>query len=269
MQDEFDFKTLKVEREGGLLTILLNEPDEGNAIKGPMHYELIDLFRKIQEDPDVRVIVLTGAGEFFSARRDSTFVDWAKTVDAGQAMLALTVSHYIRSFIQAMLDVEVPIIAAINGDATGIGATVALFCDITIMDERAIIADKHGRYGVAAGDGGQVIWPLLVGPNRAKNFLMRGIEVGAAEAERIGLVNYVAPAGQTMTMAREIADDLLARAPWAVRFTKSAINQQVRAQFLNTMPLGAALEGLTISTQDHAAAIKGLAEGLTPKFENR
>jgi enoyl-CoA hydratase/carnithine racemase len=234
-----------------------------------MHYELIDLFRKIQDNPEVRVVILTGTGAFFSARRDSSFVEWAKTVDAGQAMLALTVSHYIRSFIQAILDVEVPIIAAINGDATGIGATVALFCDITIMDERAMIADKHGRYGVAAGDGGQVIWPLLVGPNRAKDFLMRGVEIGAEQAERIGLVSYVAPAGQAMAMAREIAADLLSKAPWAVRFTKSAINQQVRAQLLNTMPLGAALEGLTISTQDHAAAIKSLAKGETPKFENK
>jgi enoyl-CoA hydratase len=269
MADEFDYKLLRVEREGGLLTIWLNDPDEGNAIKGPMHHEIIHLLRRIQDDPEVRVVILTGTGAFFSARRDSTFIEWARTVDEVQGSLALNVPFYIRNFVQTILDVEVPIIAAINGDATGIGATVALFCDITVMDETAMIADKHGRYGVTAGDGGQVIWPLLVGPNRAKDFLMRGIEIGAVEAERIGLVNYVAPAGQSLSKAREIADDLLARAPWAVRFTKSAINQQVRAQFLNAMPLGAALEGLTITSRDHATAIKALAQGVTPDFEGK
>jgi enoyl-CoA hydratase len=137
------------------------------------------------------------------------------------------------------------------------------------MDENAKIADKHTRYGVVAGDGGQVVWPLLVGPNRAKDLLMRGVEIDAARAERIGLVNYVAPAGGSLAMAREIAADLLALAPWAVRLTKSAVNQQIRAQFQNAMPLGGALEALTITSEDHAEAVKAIAEKRSPQFRNR
>jgi len=149
---------------------------------------------------------------------------------------------------------EAPLLSAVNGAARGIGATIALMCDICYMADTASIGDVHTPFGLPAGDGGQVIWPLLVGPNIAKEYLMRGIPIDAREAERIGLVNRVFARSelleQTMICAREIAS----RPPVGVRWTKLAVNKMILNQLNLSLDFGLASELLA------AAGVKSLAE---------
>src|SRR5207237_7007168 len=132
--------------------------------------------------------------------------------------------------VQNMLDVEQPIIGAINGDAVGLGATIALLCDVIVASEKARFADTHVRVGIVAGDGGAVIWPLLIGPARAKEFLMRGNFINGADAMKMGLVNYAVPAEQVMAKAGEIARELADGPTWAIRWTKLSVNKWLKEQ---------------------------------------
>ena len=123
-----------------------------------------------------------------------------------------------------------PIVAALNGPAVGLGASIALLCDVIFMADTASIADPHVRVGIVAGDGGTAIWPLVLGPARAKEFLLTGDKVDAATAERIGLVNHVVPAAELMDAARAFADRLAAGAPLALRYTKLAVNKWIKTR---------------------------------------
>src|SRR5437899_8152211 len=125
-----------------------------------------------------------------------------------------------RRLVQNMLDVEQPIIGAINGDAVGLGATIALLCDVIVASEKARFADTHVRVGIVAGDGGAVIWPLLIGPARAKEFLMRGNFINGADAMKMGLVNYAVPAEQVMAKAGGIAVETSDDRDWAMTAPK-------------------------------------------------
>src|SRR5690606_9759364 len=150
-----------------------------------------------------------------------------------------------RRIVQNILDCEKPIVCAINGDCIGLAATVALLCDITVAAQTARIADPHVKIGLVAGDGGAVIWPLLGGPNRAKEFLMRGNLIVASEAERMGLVNYALPADEVLPRARALAQELADGAPWAIRWTKLAVNKAIKDQFNLIMDASYALEMCT------------------------
>ena len=171
-----------------------------------------------------------------------------------------------RRIVQNMLDVEQPIVAAINGDALGFAANVALLCDITVAAETAKLADTHVALGAVAGDGGAVIWPLLIGPNRAKEYLMLGDSITGADAARIGLVNYAVPADQVLPKARELAQRLADGPTWAIRWSKLAVNKWLKQQANLIMDAGLAYEALTLTTQDHKEAVKALVEKRKPNF---
>ncbi len=188
-------ETIVVNKDNGVATLTLNRPDARNAVSPRMHTELAEIWPHVAADPEIDVIILTGAGKAFCAGGD------VKALDAGAFKHRGSMTYEARQLITGLLEVEQPIIAAINGDAIGLGATIALFCDITVAAETARIADPHVRVGLVAGDGGAVIWPHLVGPNRAKEFLMRGNMLSGTEAARLGLVNYAVPAGEVMKKA--------------------------------------------------------------------
>ena len=193
---------VKVEIADGIALVTLDRPESRNAVNAAMHRGLEIVFRELSHHPEVGAIVLTGAGDVFCAGGDMK--DYGGNPGAIETMRN-------RDLNWSMARCEAPVLCAVNGAARGIGATIALLCDIVYMADTASIGDVHTQFGLPAGDGGQVIWPLLVGPNIAKEYLMRGIAIDAREAERIGLVNRVFPASelleQTLTCAREIARD--------------------------------------------------------------
>lgn len=260
------YRYLCVGNDNGIVTLTLNQPDNRNAIHAEMHAELEHVWLDLQADRAVNVIVLTGAGKIFSAGGDiKRMVNRFGTDEGWQTSLAIPAST--KRLFQNILEVEKPIVAAINGDAVGLGATLALFSDATVIAEGAKFGDSHVKVGLVAGDGGAVIWPILVGPNRAKEFLMRGKLMSGAEAHAMGLVNHVAPADQVVATAMQIARELNALPPLAVRWTKLSVNKWIKQQLNLILDASIAYEMLSINSNDHHEASKAFLEKRTPVFK--
>jgi len=261
-------KALRIELDDGIATLTINRPEARNAIDREIHEELDDIWLDLAADDAVKVIILTGAGTSFSAGGDLKRLAERAGTDEGQQFLMGLPGHG-RRLLNNILEVQKPIIAAINGDAIGLGATLALVCDITVMSSEARIGDPHVRVGVSAGDGGSVIWPLLVGPSRAKEYLMLGLLASGQEAERMNLVNHVVAPDEVMPKAIDLARKLAELPPWAVRYTKATINMSVRAQFAQAMDASLAYEALTMSTGDFGEGTRAFLERRKPKFTGR
>lgn len=258
-----NFETICLERDGDVLRVVLDNPrSELNAIDGPMHHELSELFGHLRREREARAVVLTGRGRAFSAGGDFS---WFPSLQQPGALDELR--QDARRIVQDLLEVELPIVAAVNGHAMGLAATIALFCDVIFMAESARIGDPHVRVGIVAGDGGAVIWPLLAGPARAKQYLLTGDPLTAGEAEQIGLVNRVVPDdrldGEAMAFARRLA----AAAPLAVRYTKLAVNRWIKQAFDAVFDDAMALELLTFGSDDHREALAAMRERREPKFK--
>lgn len=266
MPDLARYQYLKVTVEDGVAVVTLNRPDVLNAIVWDMHRELEEVWPDLAASEDVRAIVLTGAGRAFCAGADLRHLQtW--TADRGERELfSRRVQTHAPRLAERMLDVPQPTIAAVNGAASGLGATLALFCDIIIASEEARIADSHVRAGLVAGDGGALIWPWLVGIHRAKQYLLTGDMIDAREAERIGLVNQVVPHAELMPTALKLARRLADGAPWAIRWTKSILNAWLRLGFPLVMPSGMAFEAQTQLMDDHKEAIQSFLEKRAPRF---
>jgi enoyl-CoA hydratase len=264
------YEFLKVEVAERVATLTINRPDRLNAVNGPLHHELEQIWIDLAADGDVNAIVFTGAGRAFCAGGDikgmaeGGFVDSAKK-GKGRGRGPITAANG-RRLVENMLDVEQPIIGAINGDAIGLGATLALLSDITVVSEKARFADTHVKVGVVAGDGGAVIWPLLVGPHLAKEFLMRGNFINGAEAGRIGMVNYAVAPEQVMGKAQELAQELADGPTFAIRWSKLAVNKWLKTQANLIMDAGLAYEMMTFNTWHHKEAVKAFVEKRKPNF---
>jgi enoyl-CoA hydratase/carnithine racemase len=260
------YRYLAIQREQGIATLTLNQPDNRNAIHAEMHAELEHVWLDLAQDPEVNVIVLTGAGKIFSAGGDIKRMVNRYGSEEGWKFSIDTPASTKRLF-QSILEVEKPIVAAINGDAVGLGATLALFADSTVIAETAKFGDSHVKVGLVAGDGGAVIWPILVGPNRAKEFLMRGKLMSGSEAHAMGLVNHVAPADDVFAQAMEIARELNALPPLAVRWTKLSVNKWIKQQLNLILDASIAYEMLSINSRDHHEAAKAFLEKRPPVFK--
>lgn len=243
------YADLKANRKDGILTVSFNRPEALNAINASLHTELSEIFADIAKDAATDVVVLTGRGRAFSVGGD---IEWFRTITPTQID---TLFVEARKIIIDMLEVEQPIIAAINGSAMGLGATIALLSDIIIAAEDARIGDPHVRIGVVAGDGGAVIWPWLVGAARAKEFLMTGKAVDAREAQRIGLINRVVPADELLPVAMDFATRLARGPTRAIRGTKVSINKILRDTVNLVLDTSLALEKQCFDTADHKEAV--------------
>jgi enoyl-CoA hydratase/carnithine racemase len=243
---------VRVEIDDGIALVTLDRPERKNAVNAAMHRGLEKVFHELSYHPDVAVIVLTGAGDAFCAGGD--------TKDYGGAPTTLE-NLRNRDLNWSMVRCEAPIVAGVNGPARGLGATIALTCDVVYMADTASIGDVHTRWGLPAGDGGQVIWPLLVGPNIAKEHLMRGTAIDAAEAERIGLVNRVFPEAELMEQTMACARDIAARPRAGVRWTKLAVNKMLVSQLNLTLEFGLATEFLAGQGAKSLSDVKRRSEG--------
>lgn len=257
------YKTIRAVRDGRILTLVLDGGDGRNAVNLQMHEELAHVFGDAQNDPDSDVVVLTGAGKSFSAGGDLRFFRDAKPGHEPPAFLARTDAKRI---VFSLLDLEKPIIARVNGPAIGLGATLALLCDVIFASETAVIADTHVLAGIVAGDGGALIWPQLIGYARAKEYLMTGATITGAEAARIGLVNHAVPAERLDEAVREFALRLLAGPQKAIRWTKVSVNIGLKQLATAIMDASLAYEWNTFETKDHREAVNAFLEKRKPDF---
>ncbi|HLK87390.1 MAG TPA: enoyl-CoA hydratase-related protein [Candidatus Binataceae bacterium] len=266
MPDYSRYESIKIEKADRVATVTLNRPDRLNAVNPALHHELMTIWNDLAEDREVNAIVLTGAGRAFCAGGDVKGMASGSLASASGSQAERITAAEGRRIVQNMLDVEQPIIGAINGDAVGLGATLALLCDIIVISEKARLADTHVKVGVVAGDGGAVIWPLLIGPARAKEFLMRGNFVNGAEAFRMGMVNYAVAPEEVMTKARELAQELADGPTYAIRWSKLAVNKWLKQQANLILDASLAYEMVTFTTEDHREAARSFVEKRKPNF---
>lgn len=259
------YETLLTERRGKILTVTMNRPEVKNAANDVMHAELARIFYEIAADPDCDVVVLTGAGDAFCAGGDINGM--ARKIEDHTLWVQTVVEA--RDIFYGMLDLDKPVIARLNGAASGLGATLAVYCDIIIAAESAKIGDPHVKVGLVAGDGGALMWPMLVGYAKAKELLFLGDHVDAREAERIGLINYAVPDDQLDDRVYAMADRLAAGATQAIGWTKRAINHSLRQLAQGTMEVGLGLETLSHLSHDHAEAVNAFREKRRPAFTGR
>lgn len=256
------FKAIGLRRDGPVLHATLNRPEVLNALDMPMHHELLALFEAAASDAETRVLVLTGAGKAFCAGGDASAVQ--ETID--DPALFLEGAENGKKLVHAILDCPKPVIAKVNGAAMGLGATIALFCDIAIAADQARIADPHVRFGLPAGDGGAVIWPALIGFNRAKRYLLTGDALTGSEAAAIGLIDSAVPAAELDAAVDALARRIAAGAPQAVQYTKAAVNIELKAIAERVLDTSFALEALAARSKDHQEAITAFLEKRPPVF---
>lgn len=256
------YKTIKAERRGRILTLTLNRPDQLNAVNADLHGELSRIFVDARNDPDSDVVVLTGAGRAFCAGGD---IDWMQSSIDRPSDFEET-AREAKEIVFSQLDLDKPLIARVNGHATGLGASLALLCDVIVMSERAKIGDPHVSVGLVAGDGGALIWPQIVGYAKARHFLFTGDLMTAAEAERIGLVTEVAPEGELDARVYGLAERLAAGALKAIRWTKITTNLPLKAIFHSHFDAGVAYECMSNLTADHQEAVNAFREKRKPVF---
>lgn len=209
----------------GVLLATLNRPEVMNATNARLHWELTQLWGVVNEDPSIKVVVLTGAGErAFSAGGDLAWVEEM----VGNPEVVSVVMKEASDIVYNMLACDKPIISAINGTAVGAGLAVALLADVSVMAEDARITDGHARLGVSAGDHAAIIWPLLCGMAKAKYYLMTADFIDGSQAERMGLVTFSAPRAEVLSKSLVIAANLARGSQTAIRATKKSLNNWMR-----------------------------------------
>jgi len=260
---EFEnYQALAFRREGKVLHVTFNRPDTLNAFDSVLHREFERFVHEAPGDEATHVIVLSGAGKAFSAGGD---------IDHMQQLIDVPTGIYGeiaagKRLIAALLDVPQPIIAKVNGAAIGLGATIALFCDISFAAHHAKIADPHVKVGFVAGDGGAVIWPQLIGYARAKQYLLTGDAITGEEAARIGLVNFACPAAELDAAVDAFAHRLANGARRAIQWTKATVNVELKRIAAAVLEVGAAYEMLSNRTRDHAEAVAAFRARREPGF---
>src|ERR1700675_737741 len=220
-----EFSSLQVHApEDGILEIVISNPGRMNAATEPMHSDLALVWRAIDADDDVRVVIVRGDGEHFSSGGDFGMIDRMIT---DQATL-IRVWKEASALVYNLINCSKPVVSAIRGNAVGAGLAIALLADVSIAAEDARILDGHTRLGVAAGDHAVIIWPLLCGLAKARYHLLTNKSLSGAEAERIGLVAVAVPDAQVLDSAFDVARTLAAGSTTAIRWTKHALNNWLR-----------------------------------------
>ena len=256
------FESLKFDRPAErVLRIRLDNPGKLNSVDARTHRELTDVWRAVDSDREVSAVILTGAGDAFSAGGDFEVLE-SLTRDQDTR---LTVWKEARDIVYNVINCSKPVISAIRGPAVGAGLAAALVADISVASKTARFIDGHTRLGVAAGDHSVVVWPLLVGMAKAKYYLLTCEPLDGEEAERIGLVSLCVEDDALDQTALDIATKLARGAPTAIRFTKYALNNWLRLAG-PSFDASLALEFLCWTGDEVREGIDSLREKRRPEF---
>ena len=260
ISDRYDrYKELKLALAGGIMTISLSNPGKKNAVTPDMSEELTTVWDDVLRDPAVRLIVLTGEGSDFCAGADFSQL----VASEGGEPTPRPVHPIVRSVrrhMLSMLDCEKPVLAKVRGAAYGIGASLALGCDMVFAARGARFCDPHVKAGLVAGDGGILLWPALIGMGRAKEYLMTGDPVDAETAASIGLITRCVEEDDLDRTVQAMADKLLALPPHAVNYTKTALNLALRQMTGPAFEASLAYEIYSMTMEDSREAARAFVE---------
>ncbi|MGW9023056.1 enoyl-CoA hydratase/isomerase family protein [Streptomyces sp. NPDC055722] len=246
--------------------VVLNRPEALNALTPGQRDRLIALLEEADRDPGIRAVVLTGTGRGFCAGADLRGAGGGERI-AGD--VARTIRLGAQRLIAAVLDCEKPVIAAVNGTAAGLGAHLALACDLVLAAESARFIEVFVRRGLVPDGGGAYLLPRLVGPQRAKELMFFGDALPAADAERLGLVNRVVPDGELDKTAREWAARLAAGPTRALALTKQLVNASLGTERAAAFAAEAAAQEVNMTTQDAREGLTAFVERRSPEFRGR
>jgi len=262
---------LIVERDGAVITARLNRPETRNALTEPAHMqEIEDLCRRIRDDRTVKVLVLTGEGSAFCAGGNVKDMQQRGGIFAGSPY---EVRESYRDTIQriplALYDLDVPVIAAVNGPAIGAGLDLACMCDIRIAGERALFAESFVKVGIVPGDGGAWLLPRVIGMPRASLMAFTGDTIDATRALDWGLVAEVVPGDALLAHAQALAQRIASNPSHALRLTKRLLREGQHMRLDSLLELSAAFQALSHHTEDHLEAVNAFLEKRPPEFKGR
>ena len=245
---------LTVDADGPVRIVRLNRPDHLNATNRDLHAGLAGLFPQIDADLDARVVVLTGNGRAFSAGGDFGYIDQLISDDG---LRQETLVH-AKQIVAGMVACRVPIVAAVNGPAVGLGCSLVALSDIVFMAESAHLADPHVMVGLVAADGGPVTWPLLMSLQLAKEYALTGDRIPAQRAAEIGLANHVCPDDEVVDRALACAQRIAALPARAVEDTRRVLNLHLERAVLATIDFALAAEDRSFGSPELRANIDRL-----------
>jgi enoyl-CoA hydratase/carnithine racemase len=235
-----------IEEEGPVRVVTLNNPEKRNSFLDDMHEGMREIWSYLAADTSVRAVVLTGAGATFSAGGD--IPDFIRSVDDTEYRRGSM--RGARRLMDAMAEFPKPVVAAVNGPAIGLGCSLAVSCDLVLMAESAYLVDPHVSLGLVCGDGGAVAWPLMMSLLKAKEYLLTGDRIPAAEAVSLGLANRVVADGDLRDQALALAGRLAAQPPQALQDTKRALNLHLQAAIALVAPFALAAESESFGTDE-------------------
>lgn len=262
---------LLIERDGPVVIATFNRPEERNAISETAHSEEIaDFCKQMTRDNSVRAIVLTGAGKAFCAGGN------VKNMQERSGMFGGTpyeIRNSYRTSVQmigpALSELEVPLVAAINGPAIGLGLDIACMCDIRLMAENAVVAESYVKLGIIPGGGGGWLLPRLIGPQRANLMTLTGDAIDAAKALEYGLVAEVVPGDQLLPRAIELAGKIAANPGHATRMAKRLMREGAHMKLASLLEMAAAYQALCHYSEDHHEAIAAFLGKRAPEFKDK
>ncbi|KPF91783.1 enoyl-CoA hydratase [Novosphingobium sp. AAP83] len=255
-------ETILLERRGRLLAITLNRPETLNAFDLALHTEMVAALEFARDDQNSDAVLLTGAGRAFSAGGDLDHIAHnAANPDKFDFEIQIA-----KAIVLTLLDITKPVVCRMNGHAVGLGATIALLCDVIFAAENAKIGDPHVHVGLVAGDGGAIIWAQRLGLTRAKEYLLTGELLSAVKAADIGLINHALPLDQLDAAVDAFCAKLLAGAQMAIRYTKMLTNLELKRIAALVLDQGLAWEGESVRSADHREAVQALIEKRPPIF---
>jgi len=258
------YQTLIYEKKENIGVLTINRPQRMNAISNELTSELKKFLDEIENDDELRVLVITGAG-------DKAFVagaDINELVDR-DALIGRRVSRQRQEIFSRIENLHVPAIAAINGYALGGGLELALACSIRVCSDKAQFGAPEVKLGIIPGDGGTQRLPRLVGLGRAMEMILTGDFIDAEEAYRIGLVNKIVPHEQLMEKAMELAKKIASRPPLAVRYAKETVNRSLEGSTVSGFALESFLHALSCTTEDKKEGVSAFLEKRKGKFKGR
>ena len=265
-QSAFSGATLSFEVDGHVGEIRLTRPELLNRFDEDVHHEFTEALKQMRAAPEVRAVVLGSTGKVFSAGGDFDFIRKAND----DLPFLLHHEEVGRDLLLSLLDLPVPIVSAVQGPAIGLGATLALACDCIVAARSAVLADPHVQVGLAAGDGGCLVWPLALGPARAKRFLLTGDRLSAEEAYQFGLVtDLVDTPDEALPAARALAARMAALPPLAVQGTKKALRNVMRLRAAEVVDLAFSYEIRSAGSEDLLEAIDAVESRRPGVYQGR
>jgi enoyl-CoA hydratase len=245
---------LTVEVDGPIRIVRMNRPDELNAVNSNLHWALANVWRQLAADLDAKVVILTGNGRAFSAGGDlawiSSFLDDPVARDESLREGA--------EIVEEVLRFPLPVIAAVNGPAVGLGCSVAILCDLVLMSEKSYLCDPHVAVGLVAGDGGAAFWPLLTPLLKSREYLFTGDRIPATTAVELGLATRTVAPDELMAEARRVAEKLAAQPVEAIRGTKRIVNMHLSRALAGPLQAGFAAEQATMLSDEHRERVRAM-----------